>query len=311
MKRKIIKLGTATLVASLPSKWVRQFNLKSGDYLEVDDSGPALVLSAEKERISKRIEVDLTDLTGKNIFEYILALYKKGYDEIKLNFRNPEVEDLTGKKTKTISLIQEYTDQLMGIEIIDQKENYVVIKDFSKGIEMDYDQVIKRVFSIINEMGIDSLKNIKSFDKAALESIRYRHNSVNKFISYCIRLLNKNPHSADLATKSKIAEDLEEISDVYSWIPKEVAGSKIKLTEHSIKVYSKVNECFSATFDLYCVFNKENIIKVDELRKESFSMINAAMKNAPKQDTILYCRLSVILNEILNLYQFLVTISLK
>jgi len=311
MKRRVIKLGTATLVASLPSKWIKEFGIKQGDYLDVEEANSNLILSLDKEKVSKRIEIDITNLEYRVIYKYIFAAYKKGYDEIKIIFKSSETTDEGGKKVKTISLIQEFVQNLMGVEIIDQKEDYVLVKDFSKGIDLDYNQLIKRVFSLIIEMGEDTLKNIKSFDKKALESIRYRKNNVTKFLNYCIRFINKNAQNPNNTFYAVVAEELEEISDVYSWVPLELSMNKAKLTDVSIKFYSKVNESLSALFDIYCIFNKENLNKANRLRNEAFEIINKSMAKVPKQDAILFCRMTAVLTLIPDIYHQLIAVNIK
>ena len=37
MKRKIVKQGSATMTISLPATWIKKFNLKVGDELEIDE----------------------------------------------------------------------------------------------------------------------------------------------------------------------------------------------------------------------------------------------------------------------------------
>jgi len=37
MKRKVIKLGSSTLVTSLPSKWTNMLGVKAGDEIEVTE----------------------------------------------------------------------------------------------------------------------------------------------------------------------------------------------------------------------------------------------------------------------------------
>ena len=42
MKRKVIKLGRATLVASLPSRWVNANNIEPGDEIDLEERGKNL-----------------------------------------------------------------------------------------------------------------------------------------------------------------------------------------------------------------------------------------------------------------------------
>ena len=70
MKRKIIKLGPATLVISLPSKWIKQTHVKPGDEIELEEIDNNLVIKAEESKKINKIFLDFTekDLLMKRIF---------------------------------------------------------------------------------------------------------------------------------------------------------------------------------------------------------------------------------------------------
>jgi len=43
MKRKVSQIGPATLMVSLPSKWAKQFGVKKGSELEIEEKGNKLL----------------------------------------------------------------------------------------------------------------------------------------------------------------------------------------------------------------------------------------------------------------------------
>src|SRR3989338_7296591 len=115
MKRKIIRLGKTTLVASLPTKWTREFNLNRGDYLDVEERNGELILSAKK--VVKETEKNLDFTKTNNTLLVMINLqeaYYAGFNTISI-IHNPELEDYsTKKKIKTTKFLQ----QLIGDRFI-------------------------------------------------------------------------------------------------------------------------------------------------------------------------------------------------
>src|SRR3989338_4090083 len=131
MKRKIIRLGKTTLVASLPTKWTREFNLNRGDYLDVEERNGELILSAKK--ISKETEknLDFTKVSNTMLALLILqATYNAGFDTISISHQ-PEIEEYrTRKKIKTSKFLQGLVrEQYTGMEIIEQTEKKTIFKE--------------------------------------------------------------------------------------------------------------------------------------------------------------------------------------
>ena len=81
MKRKIIKLGQATFVASLPSKWIRAHHLDKGDYLDCIEQEGALVLSAKKIYPTREVTINLLDYHERSIRNVLNQTYRKGFDK--------------------------------------------------------------------------------------------------------------------------------------------------------------------------------------------------------------------------------------
>ena len=58
MKRKIIKQGHNTLTITLPSDWVKRFNLQGGNEIDLIEKDNGLFLTTEKINSIKKAEFD-------------------------------------------------------------------------------------------------------------------------------------------------------------------------------------------------------------------------------------------------------------
>ena len=68
MIRKIIKQGHNTLTMTLPSNWVKKFNLTPGDEIDLSERDNGLFITTEKHN-----SIMETDETSKNKLDYNFA----------------------------------------------------------------------------------------------------------------------------------------------------------------------------------------------------------------------------------------------
>ncbi len=61
MRRKVVKLGPATLVVSLPSKWTKKFSINAGDELEMEEHNKNLIISTEKGINIEKEAIDISN----------------------------------------------------------------------------------------------------------------------------------------------------------------------------------------------------------------------------------------------------------
>ena len=58
MKRKVVLHGPSTLTISLPYSWIRKFNIKKGQELNVEECGKELVIKIEEEPNLEKREIN-------------------------------------------------------------------------------------------------------------------------------------------------------------------------------------------------------------------------------------------------------------
>ena len=289
MKRKVIKQGHDTLTITLPSKWAKKFGIKAGDELDLIEQKKSILINPAKDAEVGEISVDVRGFTIQLLWRYIISSYRAGYDQIKVIFEESAkdhknlytafsyntFEYIQSKdhllKLSQIEAIQALVNRLIGIEIIDQKDNSCIIKEMSELSYKEFDNSLRRIFLIIKEMG-SHIQQSLSGDKNGLKSIHMIDTHLDRFEDFCLRVLNKKGYVNFNKTSIvySIIFLLEMIGDEY----KEVS---IKLLS-SRNVSKKLTESIRATivmfnnlYSLFYSFDKESLKKI----YEEYNKINA------------------------------------
>src|SRR3989338_2463651 len=99
------------------------------------------------------------------ILYYIQNLYRMGYDEIKVVFNDPITKHLRKNEAVTvISVLHKEANRLIGYEIIQQRDNFVVIKDISTTSIKEFDNVLRRIFLLLSDTSSDLFQGAKNGD---------------------------------------------------------------------------------------------------------------------------------------------------
>ncbi|MBI2574862.1 phosphate uptake regulator PhoU [Candidatus Woesearchaeota archaeon] len=248
MKRKIVRHGSSSLTITLPSKWVKKFGLNRGDEVNVEESGPELVVSTEQETASQKKVVSVTDygLFTKNSLSH---LYQLGYDEIEIIFND----------NKTLEEIKSRLPECIGFEIIDQKENRVFIKSIATTIESEFDTLLRKSFLITNEMAKDMLKALDAGQYEKLREIRNMESLNNKFTDVCIRILSKRGYKVAKRTMQiyDVLKTIERITDEFKYICDLFSGFKGKIDKSLMGLFRESIDYYLAFYSMFYKFDPE------------------------------------------------------
>ncbi|MBD3361304.1 AbrB/MazE/SpoVT family DNA-binding domain-containing protein [Candidatus Woesearchaeota archaeon] len=280
MKRKVIQLAGKTLVISLPSKWVKQHEIKKGDELEIEEAKGRIVCSTKNLFESHSINIDISNLNSSMIWYYLTSAYIKGTDEIELYFENKETNNpRTNKKENTIEAISRITEELIGMEMIKHGKNHCILKEISKIKPEEYDNIQRKIFFLLKNTAQEILNALKNNEKTTLQNIKFTEKNINKFTNYCLRILNKNLglDNTKIAAHTRITHQLEEIGDAFAILAKELGQTK-KNNAKTIASLRKLNELFSLFFDTYYTPTKERLNNTYALRAEIKKEINKQKK---------------------------------
>ncbi|HLG23498.1 MAG TPA: AbrB/MazE/SpoVT family DNA-binding domain-containing protein [Candidatus Nanoarchaeia archaeon] len=260
MKRRVIQIANSTQLVSLPRKWTLKYGVTKGEEIDVLEDGNKLIISTDKVQ-----EFENKVLEAEKWKEYlprvIYSLYKKGVDEIRANFRNPE----------TLKVIQKSLGkQTVGFEIIDQGNNYCIIKNVSGDLE-DFDSVLRRTFLILIQMSKEIFESIKNLDYNHLNSVAFLEESNNRFTTTCRRLLNKKGYKNYKHTGPMyyMIEELENTADQYKYICNYIANMNPKTnppSKDTLDLMAIVNESLQLFYETFYKFDESKIVRISQNR---------------------------------------------
>ena len=143
VKRSVIRLGTKTLLVSLPSGWARKYGIEKGHELDVQAEGPHILIRAKAEK-SKPIEIDISGFDSSLIWYNLIGAYRQGVNLLSLKFTDSTVWDR--KTLKKVSL-HDLVGALQKALKVDQRRT--VRRDYS----LDIPEVIPPTKKVnINEL---------------------------------------------------------------------------------------------------------------------------------------------------------------
>ena len=185
MIRKVNSVGTGTLTMSLPAEWVKKNRLEKGDLLYVSDEKDGSLKLGIKEPKEDHLKKGLSS-EGLTLYlrKLIAGHYKAGYDELEIHYSSTAELD-------RIQTLLEYT--CIGYEIMNITKKTITIKSVSKIMSEEFDEIYRKIFTVILGIGHELQDAIRSKDIEKVKSTIIRHKLVNRYADFCRRTINKFP----------------------------------------------------------------------------------------------------------------------
>lgn len=274
MKRKVIKLGSNSLLVSLPSAWAKKHNIRKGDEISLEEKDGTIVLSGSSAPATASASIDITDL--KAIVKRALgALYKKGYDEFTVQFSNHDELEAAYEVIR-----EEFT----GFEIVQHGKNHLVAREISQPHADQFDTVLRRQFLVIKDFAGEVSSALAGKDTAWLKRLVLRDKDVNKLADFCRRIINKQHGSPGLYL---IVEQLEKISDRYRDISAYAAETKLAPSKALLAAAGKVNAYLDEFYHCFYQFSLPAVNAFVARRKELLAELQK-LRVSPQEQRILF-----------------------
>jgi|GEM_PF-3413384 len=269
MKRKLIQLSPSTTVVSIPKEWIVNNNLKKGDEVNLDRMENEIVITTTQPHHEREAVVDLTSLHDRLPWMWMDGLYTSGYDTILCKTKDPKHHAMLNKAVRWFP----------GLMIDEETPDHVRLKDVSRHSPAELDKMVSRIFNLLVALLQEGkeLSRQKSFDE--LRKLKMRDYTINSYMSYCIRHINKfgaTPFSktGTLHTTLKIIEIMaDKICTLFVGVGKE----EIRLTKE-LEAIEHVENMMKAFHILHFGFTKERLIAMEQERE-------ALLKLIPDKDT--------------------------
>jgi phosphate uptake regulator len=145
--RKLQRLGTTTIVVSLPRKWVKERGLKQGDVVYLEEGIDSITLhTSNKAKQSLRVTINAElEPNPESLARLVTASYLQGYDEVR-------VVSQSGLLQEQIDEILAALERLPGFEVLEQTSNQLIIQGIVDPARFTVDSIIKRMQVMISAM---------------------------------------------------------------------------------------------------------------------------------------------------------------
>ena len=147
--RKIQRVGQSTLSITLPKRWVKEYSLKIGDVVMLNEGndGSLILVPGNNKEISSNMECQINgDLYDDTILaRVIIASYLRGFESIRVVW-SEKVND------STVEVIRKLIQRLNGFGILEQTDNKILLQSFIDHTKFSYGSLIRRMYMVAESM---------------------------------------------------------------------------------------------------------------------------------------------------------------
>ncbi len=227
------------------------------------------------------IKVNAVDI---NLFAFrsLCAVYKSGYDEVELQIGD-------GSSIKDLS--RQMTAMLPGYEIVDQFSNTCVIKNISKGLDSEFDTILRKIFLITKTMASNTLTALKDKKISKLDDTLTYEETANRFCNFCERMLNKRGYKDAEKTSFvyNIIWELEKVSDELKYMNIYLLNKKnARLSPELLDIFENVIEMLNTFYEAFYKYDPKKIQKIAEMRKKLISELNNRFEDKKADPKIIH-----------------------
>lgn len=260
--RKVQLTGGSTYTVSLPKEWATEQGIESGSEVQFHQEQDALMIAPQREESRSKGRLDVTGLQGDRLVSAIMTMYVSGFDIIVL-----ESEAFSADHRQTI---REAVQGLVGVEVLEEADNEVVIQDLLDSSELSIHGAVTRMRLIARTMLEDAVDAVIENDDTLAKSVIERDDDVDRLWFVVSRTFRGTLRSS---------QEIEELG-----MPREVtfdyhssARQLERIADHAAKISEVAIELETVSDEV-----AEALL---ELHEEATSVIDTAMDALLEEDS--------------------------
>ena len=205
--RKVQRVGSSTLAVSLPTEWVKRVGLKKGDMVFFDQEGDGtLKLIVAKRMVEKKpvmVEVDADLCEDPKLLHRVLSgIYVLGHYVVKVSSK-------TRLKREQIDVIRKLTRELIGIGIMEETHNQVIIECFIDIARFPIHTLLRRLYIIASTMYKEAIDAFSEFNIDLAEEAVQRKQEADTMFWIIARLLNVCQRDRSMIKTMKMEDSMQ------------------------------------------------------------------------------------------------------
>ncbi|MGK0209457.1 MAG: phosphate uptake regulator [Patescibacteria group bacterium] len=275
-ERKLVKSGNSSFTLALPIKWIRRNNLENDKSVIVteEQNGGLNIKPSKKTELKheKKIEtININEKDKEDVFLDILSKYNRGFTKLIL-----EGNQISSRKAE----LQNIIEQFIGLDIIEQERNTLIIKNFLT-IDKEFSprSLIRKISLGINAI-FEVMKKLETgqvtdSDLREITEITEQNYKLVILTKRIITILFSNPgitvdfdkSEISLATERVLTNDLYEMSFLLNKI-----GDALIIFDRKSKDSKIIYQIIKILMDNF-------LILVSSLRYREYKQISTLAKN--------------------------------
>ena len=184
--------GGSTYTVSLPKDWATANDVEAGSVVEFHSEEDLLLLSPRREEERTEGTLDITGLEDEHeLTRAVMTMYVSGFDVIRL-----ETTRITAAQRR---VIREATQGLVGLEVIEETSERVVLRDLLDSSELSVHNAITRMRLVSLTMLKDAVEALIEHDDDLAQDVMERDDDVDRLwymVSRVFRTVLRNPTAA-------------------------------------------------------------------------------------------------------------------
>ncbi|SEV82058.1 phosphate uptake regulator PhoU [Natrinema salifodinae] len=190
--RKVQVTGGSTYTVSLPKTWATDNDVSSGTTVEFYPEDDELLLTPECETRRQEGTLDVSGLEDEQLKRAVMTMYVSGFDIIRL--------EAGGIATNQRGAIRNATQRLVGVEVLEETNDSVVIQDLLDSSELSIVNAVTRMRLIAQSMLEDAVTALIENDDAIAHDVIERDDDVDRLwlvVSRIFRATLRSPRAVE------------------------------------------------------------------------------------------------------------------
>lgn len=276
MKRKLVKQGAATMMISLPSKWIKENKLEKGSEVDLIEAKDKVIISlSASENKTKSTEVTLTSSQESSIRTILTNIYRQGYDSVKVNFKDEET-------LKTIE--STVASQLLGFEVIKKTKEFCSVENITEPSKDHFDNIFSKLLMNIDEL-FDLTNNALTGKK--FDEFKLTEEKIKQFDNFCRRIISKQEIPREDLLLAFHQELIHAQRNIY-YLLMFISKNKIKVGKTELELFSDCKKMFGLLKEAHATKKLEVIEKMHELEGESYKKAYSFMLKPTSNSVVVH-----------------------
>jgi phosphate uptake regulator len=234
--RRVQMTGGSSFIVTLPKEWAESIGLKKNDPLRLSpqQDGSIIITTADTDTQSTYAVkvIDVNGLTDSNlIFRMLVGAYMSGFSLI-------EVVSSSRLSNTVLDVVGKMTQMAIGLEIIEEYDNKVILKDLVDPSEMKMGKSLERMRVLVRNMLTDASTALRNGVASLVDDIVARDSDVDRLGWLITR--QTNMFQRDIVLLKKIGMDHSEITMNYtiSRFVERIGDHTVAISENSRNIIS-------------------------------------------------------------------------